>query len=156
MKRSVAVVVGSALAVGVALGAVAFSGSGTSSAVAGHPASDFHTLWSGGVAGVKGDPGVHLESGSLQGEPGHGYVLVEVPGEKPAFYAGAAGTGAFQLVSQPKSPHSSEWVFRAADGSLLLVNPGFGTFRTTSFTFLGKPLDPANLGGFSEGCQWPK
>lgn len=145
MKRSVAVVLGSALVVGVALGAVAFTERGTSSAVAGRAASDLHVVWSGGTDG-KDLSRVHLESGSVQGDPGHGFVLVEVPGQKPAFYSGPAGTGAFQLVSEPE-PQSSEWVFRAADGSLVLVDPGRGIHGPrTIFTFLGKPLDPAHLG----------
>lgn len=151
-----AVVLGSALAVGAALGAVAFCWSGTSSAVAGQFASDFPAVWSGGRADQKGLPGIHLESGSADGTPGRGYVLVEVPGQKPAFYSAPAGTGAFQFVTGG-GKFSSTWVFRAADGSLLLVDPGHSLNGPgTSFTYLGKPLDPNKLGAIgSRGVAVP-
>jgi hypothetical protein len=155
VKRSVAVVVGIALAVCVALGAVAFFEWGTSTAGAGQAASDLHVVWSGGTADQKGLPGIHLESGSVQGDPGHGFVIVEVPGQKPAFYSAPAGTGAFQLATDP-GKFSSTWVFRAADGSLLLVDPGRGMAIGTIFTYLGKPLDPAKLGAIgSRGVAVP-
>jgi hypothetical protein len=141
VKRSVAAVVGSALVAGAAMGAVAVSASNTPRADAGRVGSDLNVVssWSGQMYGQK----VRLYSGSLQGDPGHGFVLVEPPGEKPAFFSAPAGSGAFRL----SSVSNNGWVFGSSRGALAVVGHGSPEAGAgPSFTFLGRRLVPAHLG----------
>ena len=139
MKRLVASVgVGVLLVgVGIAVGALTLSRSDSSSKTT----SDLNVVsrWSGKAFGYD----VTLYSGSVQGDPGHGAVLVETSGHEPAFFSAPAGTGAFRLESH----WDTGWTFRAADGSLAVVGGASpATGAGPSFAFLGKALDPAHLG----------
>ena len=140
MKRSGPVAVLSALIAGVAIGAVVVSASDAPSAAAGQVRSDLSIVstWNGRTTGM------HLLSGSLRGDSSRGFVLLERHALAPVFFSTPEGTGALRLISA--SPYSG-WVFQAADGSLAVVDYiGEGPDPTPSFTFLGRPLDPANLG----------
>lgn len=142
-----AAAVGLALAVGVALGAIAFSGSGASRAAGAVP-SDLTVVstWSGHP--WKGaTTTVTVESGSLEGSPGHGFVLVETPGGPTAFFAAPTATGAFRMVSHT----DSGWELRSGDGSLVLVSPSTPDGPATpTITFLGRALSPAHLGSIGK------
>lgn len=130
----------SALIAGIAIGAVVISASEAPGAAAGPVRSDLNvaSTWSGRATGLK------LISGSLRGDSGRGFVLLQGRSRQPVFFSTPEGAGALTLISA--SPYAG-WVFRSQDGSLAVVDwIGEGPDNTPSFTFLGRPLDSAHLG----------
>jgi hypothetical protein len=132
MKRHVPVAVVSALLVGVGVGAFTLWATQTPRASAGATPSDLRVVWSWDSKPQKGTEPTRLESGSLQGDPGHGFVLVETAGKRPALFSAPAGTGAFHPVSN----YYGDWAFRAGDGSLALVTSYDQPALAPTFTFL--------------------
>lgn len=144
VKRPVAVAVGCALLAGVAFGAAVVSASEAPSAARAHAATEFQVVsrWSGPPFQGARNP-VRLLSGSLQNDPGRGFVLVQTVGMRPGFFATPEKTGALRLVSGSGSP----WVLRAANGSLVLAYAGAPSMGVPpTFDFLGPRLDPDKLG----------
>jgi hypothetical protein len=131
----------SALIAGIAIGAVVMSAAEAPGAAAGQalPRLNVVSTWTGRAAGV------HLVAGSLRGDAARGFVLLEGHRRQPVFFSTPEGAGALRLVSA--SPYNG-WVFRSENGSLAIVDYiGQGPDNPNlSFTFLGRPLDPAHLG----------
>ena len=141
MNKPGAVAVVSALLAGVGAGAVIVSASNNASAGS---TGDLQVVsrWSGRL--FKGAPLMRLVSGSLGADPGRGFVLVQTKGQKPGFFSTPEGVGALRVHSASRYG----WVVRSSSGDLALVDPGFTEAGTDpSFTFLGRQLDPKNLGG---------
>jgi hypothetical protein len=142
VRRPRAVAVVSALLAGAGAGAVIVSASQAPSAAAG-PTGNLQVVssWSGRL--WKGSPQVRVVSGSLGADPGRGFVLVQTKGQEPGFFSTPEGTGALRVSSRS----AYGWVLRASNGALAVVGPGFPeSGAAPSFTFLGRPLNPANLG----------
>jgi hypothetical protein len=130
----------SALLAGVGAGAVMVSASQDAGAGSTQGLRVVST-WSGSM--WKGAPPVRLESGSLTADPGRGFVLVQTKGQKPGFFTTPEGGGALRLSSRS----SYGFVLRSSRGALAVVAPGYPNAGPgPSFTFLGRQLDPANLG----------
>jgi hypothetical protein len=131
----------SALVAGIAIGAVVMSAAEAPGAAAGQvlPKLTVVSTWSTRASGVQ------VTSGSLLGDAGRGFVLIQGHGRQPLFFSTPAGAGALRLVSA-SSPYGGDWVFRSRNGSLAIVNYIGDGPDNPSFTFLGRPLDPAHLG----------
>jgi hypothetical protein len=139
VKRSVTVAVASAVLVGVGVGFLLATASETPSAAAGSiPDLQVVSSWSGDVAGKQ----VRLVTGSLQADPGRGFALVQTGNQKPGFFTTPEGAGALRIASSS----SGEWELRSSNGALAVADMGWASASNPSFTFLGRPLDPANLG----------
>jgi hypothetical protein len=129
----------SALIAGVGIGAVLMSAAEAPGAAAGSIPSGLRVVstWSGGM------PRMQLASGSLRGDSGRGFVLLQTHGMQPVFFSTPEGAGSLRLVSS----FGDGWTFQSQAGSLAIVSfIGEGPDGDPSFTFLGRRLDPANLG----------
>ena len=141
MKRPGAVALASAFLVGTAFGALVFSASQTPTANAGGTASNLIVVsqWSGPSA--FGKP-ARLQAGSLRADGRRGFVLLQMRGQRPELFSTPEGAGALSLVSAS----TDGWVLRSRSGALAVIDfIGFSP-DNPSFSFLGRPLDPAKLG----------
>jgi hypothetical protein len=138
VKRSVAVAVVSAVLVGVGVGFLVATASQTPSAAAGStPDLQVVSRWSGRVGGKQ----VRLLAGSLQADPGRGFVLVQTGRQKPGFFTTPEGAGALRVASAS----DGRWELRSSNGALAVAFMGLAP-AGPSFDFLGRRLDPARLG----------
>lgn len=129
----------SALIAGVAIGAALLSAAAAPGAAAGRVRSDMTVVstWKGAL------PGMQLTSGSLRGDSGRGYIVLQRRDMGPVVFSTPEGAGALRLVSW----FGDGWTFESQDGSLAIVSfTGEGPSSDPAFTFLGRPLDPASLG----------
>lgn len=122
------------VAVGAALAAV---GIGTAMAFT-TPAAHHDPVvsrWSGG--------GNRLVFGASKADPGRGFVRLRQGRGKPYVFTTPEGAGALELTS---ASADGDWTFRTRNGSLASLSTGWDVGVRPLFQFLGRQLDPANLG----------